>query len=181
MLARLLTVEELPAYSSWLTICSLDRESTAVLVAAPQVDHRLQAAENPTADVDVLARLARDPEPRVRFVYAAVAGDFGRRVPEGVPEVLARDSEARVRRMATRLNLPMTVRARLAEDEDPGVRAPALTAELWPRLSTAVREALLADSEPRVREAVAKLFPPEPEPRPEPHVHVKDPSPFVRS
>ncbi|MFD1311421.1 hypothetical protein [Streptomyces kaempferi] len=182
VLTRLLTVEELPAYSSsWLARCPLDRERTAVLVAAPRIDHRLQAVENPTADVDVLARLARDPEPRVRFVYAAIAGDFGRRVPEGVPEVLAGDSEARVRRMATQWDLPVAVRARLAEDEDALVRASALTADLWPRLSAAVREALLADPEPRVRDAVAQLFPPEPVPRAEPDERVQDPDPFVRS
>lgn len=181
VLTRLLTVEELPAYaSSWLAHLSLDRECTAVLVAAPGVDLRLRAVENPTADVDVLARLARDPEPRVRFVYAALAGDFGRRVPEGVPEILAGDSEAGVRRMAAQWDLPVAVRARLAEDEDALVRASALTAELWPRLSASVHEALLADPEPRVRDFVAKLFPPEPAPRAEPDQRVQDPDPFVR-
>ncbi|WP_030671766.1 hypothetical protein [Streptomyces sp. NRRL B-1347] len=135
VLARLLTVAELPAHTPiWLTMCSLDRESTAVLVAAPHVDHRMQAAENPHADVDVLARLARNPEPRVRSVYAGLAEDFGRRVPDGVPEVLARDGEAKVRRVVARWNLPMPLRLelRLAEDEDASVRASALTAELWP-------------------------------------------------
>ncbi|MET8137278.1 hypothetical protein ABZV24_36140 [Streptomyces sp. NPDC005251] len=182
VLVRLLTAEELSAYaSSWLTRCSLDRESTAVLVSAPQVDHRLQTVENPAADVEVLARLARDPEPRVRFVYAALAGDFGRRIPDGVPEILAGDSEARVRRMATQWDLPVPVRARLAEDEDARVRASALSAELWPQLSAAVCQALLADPEPQVQHAIAKLFPSEPEPRPEPDLRVQDPEPAVRS
>lgn len=182
VVARLLTVEELPAYaSSWLTRCTLDRESTAVLVAAPKLDHRLQLLENPSADVDVLARLARDPEPRVRFAYAMTVGDGGRRIPDGVPETLAGDSEARVRRAAAQWSLPVSVRARLVEDEDASVRAAALTAELWPRLPATVREALLADPEPQVRSAVAKLFPGEPEPRPEPEARVQDPDPRVRS
>lgn len=182
VLARLLTVEKLPAYASyWLTRCTLDRESTAVLVAAPKVDHRLQLLENPSADVDEMARLARDPEPRVRFVYAVSVGDGGRRIPEGVLEILAADSEARVRRAAARWPLPVPVRARLAEDEDASVRAVALTAELWPQLPPAVRESLLTDPEPQVRDAVAKLFPSDPEPLTEPHIRVQDPDPYVRS
>ncbi|GGV30241.1 hypothetical protein [Streptomyces spectabilis] len=183
VLARLLTVEELPAFTPvWLTLCTLDRESTAVLVAAPQSDHRRQAAENPSADVDALVPLARDAEPRVRFVYALVADDFGRRVPDGVADILARDSEAKIRRTAARWDLPMPVRMRLVQDEDAAVRASALTAELWPLLPAAVREALLADPEPLVRDAVAALFPgePEPEPRPAPDVRVQDPDPAVR-
>ncbi|MFE5140035.1 hypothetical protein ACFRDV_20515 [Streptomyces fagopyri] len=83
--------------------------------------------------------------------------------------------------MATRWDLPMPVRARLAEDEDPLVRASALTAELWPRLPTAVREALLDDVEPHVLCAVAELSPPAPNPLPEPVSRVQDPSPNVRS
>ncbi|MGW5127576.1 hypothetical protein ACWEQ7_26740 [Streptomyces sp. NPDC004069] len=149
-------------------------------MASPQIDHRLQAAENPNADVDVLARLARDPAPRVRFVYAASLGDFGRRIPEGVPDILAGDSEARVRRMATLWNLPMPVQERLAQDEDAAVRAGALTAELWPQLAATVRESLLADPAPQVQDAIAALFPSEPEPLPAPAVRVQDPDPAVR-
>ncbi|MGW3160042.1 hypothetical protein [Streptomyces sp. NPDC001089] len=181
VLARLLTVERLPAYSSsWLVARRLDRETTVLLVASPRVDHRLTALENSTADVDVLARLARDPEPRVRRVYAATAGDFGRRIPDGVPEIWAADSEAQVRRLAMQWDVPLGLRARLAEDDDASVRAAALTPEVWPRLSPAVRDALLGDSEPRIQDALARMFPPAPAPRPEPEVRVGDPDPFVR-
>ncbi|MFI1354827.1 HEAT repeat domain-containing protein [Streptomyces sp. NPDC020898] len=182
VLARLLTGGKLTATAAfWLAHCSLDRDKTAALVASPHSDHRRLVTENPYADVDVLARLARDPEPRVRVAHAASVGDGGRRISEGVLEILAADSEPRVRRAAARLPLPVPVRARLAEDEDASVRAAALTEELWPQLSSAVREALLADPEPQVRDAVAKLLPSNPEPLPEPHLRVQDPDPRVRS
>ncbi|MFG2949752.1 hypothetical protein [Streptomyces adustus] len=181
VLARLLTVEGLPHSSSWLTWCPLDAERTAVLVASPQIDHRLQVVVNPNADVDVLACLARDPAPRVRFVYAAVLGDFGRRIPEGVADILAGDSEAKVRRMATQWSLSVPVRARLAEDEDAQVRGAALTAELWPRLADTVRESLLADPAPGVQNAIARLFPSaDPAPLPAPALRIQDPDPAVR-
>ncbi|NEC91701.1 hypothetical protein [Streptomyces sp. SID12501] len=184
VLARLLTVEELPDHtSSWLTRYPLDREKTALLVASPKTAHRLEAAANPSADVDELTLLARDPELRVRWVYAVLVGDFGRRIPDGALETLAGDSEVKIRRMAAQPSLPLPVRARLAEDEDASVRAVALTAELWPQLPAAVREALLADPEPQVRDAIAKLLlsEPEPLPLPEPALRVQDPDPYVRS
>ncbi len=82
--ARLLTVEELPAYaSSWLAQCSLDAKGTAVLAGSARIGHRLAAVGIPACDVEVLAGPARDPVPRVRFAYAALVGDFGWRVPEG--------------------------------------------------------------------------------------------------
>ncbi|MFE0172282.1 hypothetical protein ACFWZ2_08175 [Streptomyces sp. NPDC059002] len=185
VLARLLTVEKLPAYipswsGLWLSHLTLDAESTAALVASEQIDHRLQAAENPAADVDVLARLARDPVSRVREVYASLVGDFDRRIPDGVLDVLAADSEPKVRQRATWWNLPLPVRARLAEDEEAAVRAGALTAELWPQLAATVRERLLADPDSRVRNAIARLSPSEPEPLPAPGVRVQDPDPSVR-
>ncbi|MGW7409355.1 HEAT repeat domain-containing protein [Streptomyces sp. NPDC054833] len=185
-LARLLTVEQLPGHnSSWLTWRPLDAETTAVLVNAPEVERRIDALANPKADVEILARLVHDTEPRVRRVYAALVGDFGRRIPEGVLETLAADSHPRVRRMAaTQQELPVATRARLAEDDDASVRAVALSRELWPVLPADVREALLADPEPEVRQAVAKLVAPETEPEPDlethPHLRVQDPDPWVR-
>ncbi|MFD5512964.1 HEAT repeat domain-containing protein [Streptomyces sp. NPDC127051] len=183
-LARLLTVEELPRHSSsWLEWRTLDAEATGMLVTSPQAGHRKQALENPDADVDVLAGLAHDTEPRIRFAYAVLVGDFGRRIPDGVLETLAGDGEARVRRAATgHRGLPLAVRARLARDENASVRAGALTPEVWPLLGADVREALLADPEPEVRKAVDSLLAPEPEPAPEivPGLRVEDPDPYVR-
>ncbi|GHE45694.1 hypothetical protein CP980_34365 [Streptomyces vinaceus] len=183
VLARLLTVEGLPRPASWITICSLDKEKTAVLAASPQVEHRLWLIENGNADVDVLAAFARDPDPRVRTFYATFAGDFGRRIPAGVVEALAEDSEVRVRRRATQWEMPTAVRARLAEDRDAGVRAAALTPALWPCLPASVQERLLADPEPKVRAALAKMFPDEPKDQldtPPTETRIQDPDPAVR-
>ncbi|MFF4104693.1 HEAT repeat domain-containing protein [Streptomyces sp. NPDC001903] len=186
-LARLLTVVESPGpvSSAWLTWRTLDTEGARMVVASPQIDHRLQAVENPELDVDVLSGLAHDAEPRVRFVYAMLVGDFGRRIPDGVLETLAGDVHERVRRAATdHRELPLAVRARLARDESARVRAGALTPELWPLLDAGVREALLADPDPVVREAVDRLLAPEPEPetapRTAPELRVEDPDPFMR-
>ncbi|MEV0990232.1 hypothetical protein [Streptomyces sp. NPDC049949] len=188
-LARLLTVEQLPgpASSEWLKWRTLDAEAARMVVASPQIDHRLQAVENPDLDVDVLSGLAHDAEPRVRFVYAVLLGDFGRRIPDGVLETLAGDDHARVRRAATdHRGLPLAVRARLARDENASVRAGALTPEVWPLLDPELREALRADPDPQVRETVQALLAPaaetapEPEPEPAPALRVGDPDPYVR-
>ncbi|WP_333764732.1 hypothetical protein, partial [Streptomyces sp. IBSBF 2390] len=159
VLARLLTVAEWPdGGSSWLARCPLDARGTQVLVASAQTGHWLGAVENPAADVEVLARLVRDPVPRVRFAYAALVGDFGRRIPEGVLEVLAGDGQARIRRAVTRWDVPPWVRERLAGDDDAAVRAAAVTEQLWASAAPAVRESLLADPAPEVRDALAVLF-----------------------
>ncbi|WP_406075899.1 hypothetical protein [Streptomyces virginiae] len=155
--ARLLAVDDGSAHARWLNWCTLDREMTATALASPVIKHRLAVIENSTADVDALVALTRDPSPRVRFVFAAIGCDF-RQLPAEVPEILARDSEARVRVMAPQWGLPPHVRARLVEDEDARVREAALTRELWPHLSVSVREALLADPEPTVREAAAAIL-----------------------
>ncbi|MFD5415434.1 hypothetical protein [Streptomyces nojiriensis] len=155
---RLLSCDDESSHTYWLKELALDHEMTAAAVASPLIAHRLAVIENSAADVDALAALARDPSPRVRFVYAAIGGDFGRGMSGGVLEVLAGDSEARVRAMATQPGLPLQVRARLAEDEDARVRTAALSTELWPHLSVTVQEALLADPEPQVREAVAAIL-----------------------
>ncbi|MFE5520465.1 hypothetical protein ACFQ9Q_22480, partial [Streptomyces virginiae] len=165
--ARLLAVDDGSAHPRWLNWCTLDREMTATALASPVIKHRLAVIENSTADVDALVALTRDPSPRVRFVFAAIGCDF-RQLPAEVPEILARDSEARVRVMATQWGLPPHVRARLVEDEDARVREAALTRELWPLLSVSVREALLADPEPTVREAAAAILSDPVEDLPEP-------------
>ncbi|MFD4741275.1 HEAT repeat domain-containing protein, partial [Streptomyces virginiae] len=164
---RLLAVDDGSGHARWLNWCTLDREMTATALASPVIEHRLAVIENSTADVDALVALTRDPSPRVRFVFAAVGCDF-RQLPAEVPEILARDSEARVRVMATQWGLPPHVRARLVEDEDARVREAALTRELWPHLSVSVREALLADPEPTVREAAAAILSDPVEDLPEP-------------
>ncbi|WP_406416872.1 HEAT repeat domain-containing protein [Streptomyces sp. NBC_00873] len=135
VLERLLGFEELPAHRLWLTWRQLDEEATAIAVASSRTQHRLDVAEKPPADVDGLARLAYDVEPRVRFVYAALLSQFGRPSPPEALVALAGDTKPKVRRMITRApGIPAAVQHRLVEDEDPGVRAGVLTRELWERL-----------------------------------------------
>ncbi|MYV72423.1 hypothetical protein GT352_00390 [Streptomyces sp. SID1046] len=178
---RLLAADDQDDLPHWLTSRPLDREMTAAVVASPLIKHRLSLIDHARVDVDALAGLARDPSPRIRFQYAITAGDFGRRVPDGVPEVLAGDSKAGVRAMALQWDLPLHVRARLAEDEDARVRGTALTPELWTHLSATVREALLADPAPQVQEAVAAILSDGAEVLPEPKPPLSTPEERVSS
>ncbi|MFF1957049.1 HEAT repeat domain-containing protein [Streptomyces sp. NPDC058220] len=165
VLERLLEFEELPAHRLWLTWRQLDEEATAIAVASSRTQHRLDVAENPTADADVLARLAYDVEPRVRFVYAVLLSEFGRPSPPEALMALAGDTNPKVRRMISGApGIPAAVQHRLVEDEDPDVRAGVLTPKLWERLPEPVRERLLDDPAPRVREKIAELFRTEEEP-----------------
>ncbi|MFJ1708856.1 hypothetical protein [Kitasatospora sp. NPDC088346] len=50
VLARLLESDELPMPSFWLKYRTLDAAATELLVASPRIQHRLDAAENATAD-----------------------------------------------------------------------------------------------------------------------------------
>ncbi|MET7362016.1 hypothetical protein ABZS76_26765 [Streptomyces sp. NPDC005562] len=144
--------------------------------------YRMDVAENPTADVEALAALAHDVEPRVRSVYAVLPGEFGRRVPDGVAEVLARDSSAKVRRgVAGRPELSRATQDRLLRDEDPGVRARVLGPGLWERLAEPVRERLRADTSPEVRAALTELCRVEPAPETLPaEARVRHTDPRVR-
>ncbi|MGW6918353.1 hypothetical protein ACWGB8_31745 [Kitasatospora sp. NPDC054939] len=163
VLARLLGLAELP--QSPLRGRELDAEATAVAVASSRMEHRLDVAENATADVDVLARLAYDTEPRVRFVYAVLLTDFGRRVPAGVVEVLAQDPDPKVRRTISGYRgLPPALQERLVADRDPGVRAAVLRRDLWERLAQPVRDRLRDDPSVQVRDKVAALLRPAEEP-----------------
>ncbi|MFF2846565.1 hypothetical protein ACFVT5_09555 [Streptomyces sp. NPDC058001] len=182
VLERLLKFDELPADRLWLTWRRLDEEATAIAVASSRMQHRLDVAENPTADVTVLARLAYDVEPRVRFVYALLLSEFGRSSPPEALAALAGDPDSKVRGCVTAApGLPDAVRHRLVEDEHPGVRAGALTRTLWEGLPEPVRERLLDDPSPQVREKIAKLFRTEEKPEPLPaEARVTHTDPFVR-
>ncbi|WP_328953922.1 hypothetical protein [Kitasatospora purpeofusca] len=162
-LARLLEFDELPMPGSWLRYRTLDAAATELLVASPQLQHRLDVAENPTADIDVLARLARDPEPRVRFVYAVMLFEHKRRVPPGVLEILAEDPEPKIRRIAGGTGEPpvvvrepapapvLTAEQRVTHPD----RAVRLEAAADPEVPTALALRLAADPENDVRLAVS--------------------------
>ncbi|GAA1189743.1 hypothetical protein F4556_006705 [Kitasatospora gansuensis] len=161
VLARLLEFDELPMPSYWLKYRTLDAAATELLVASPQIQRRLDVVENATADVDVLARLAQDPEPRVRLMYAVMLFEYKRRVPAGVLELLAEDPEPKIRRIVSdRTELPvavresppvLTVQQRVAHP-DPAVRREAAAD---PEVPTALALRLAEDPENDVRLAVS--------------------------
>ncbi|WLQ62068.1 hypothetical protein P8A19_42110, partial (plasmid) [Streptomyces poriferorum] len=161
MLARLLEFDELPMPSFWLKYRTLDAAATELLVASPQVQHRLDVAENATADVDVLARLARDPEPRVRFVYAVMLFEYKRRIPAGVLDILAQDPEPTIRRIVGESEKPpvavqepppvLTAEQRVTHP-DPAVR---MKAAADPEVPTVLALRLAEDPENDVRLAVS--------------------------
>ncbi|MGV9270704.1 hypothetical protein ACWDRR_39400 [Kitasatospora sp. NPDC003701] len=160
-LARLLEFDELPVPSEWLRHRTLDAAATELLVASPKIQHRLDVTENATADVDVLARLARDPEPRVRFVYAVMFFAYKRRVPAGVLEILADDPEPKIRRIVGGSGEPpvavqepapvLTAEQRVAHPD----RAVRLAAAADPEVPTALALRLAADPENDIRLAVS--------------------------
>ncbi|MFD4907297.1 hypothetical protein [Kitasatospora purpeofusca] len=165
VLVRLLELAELSMSTFWLRHRPLDAAATELVVASPQIQHRLDVTENPTADVDVLARLARDPEPRVRFVYAVMLFEHRRRIPAGVLEILAEDPEPKIRRIVGGGGTPP-----VAVQEPAPTSAPVLTAEQRvahpdrfvhleaaadPELPTALALRLAADPENDVRLAVS--------------------------
>ncbi|WP_405015812.1 HEAT repeat domain-containing protein [Kitasatospora sp. NBC_00070] len=138
----------------------LDAAATELLVGSPRVQHRLDVAENAAADVGVLARLAQDPEPRVRFVYAVTLVEDKRRVPAGVLEILAQDPEPKIRRIVSDRGrqpvavpeppLVLTAEQRVAHP-DPAVRREAAAD---PEVPTALALRLAEDPENDVRLAV---------------------------
>ncbi|MEK2494474.1 hypothetical protein WN990_33505 [Kitasatospora purpeofusca] len=165
VLARLLEFDEPSVPTFWLRHRPLDAAATELVVASPQVQHRLDVTENPTADVDVLARLARDPEPRVRFVYTVMLFEYCRRIPAGVLEILAEDPEPKIRRIVRGGGAPP-----VAAQEPAPTSAPVLTPEQRvahpdrsvrleaaadPELSTALALRLATDPENDARLAVS--------------------------
>lgn len=110
VLARLLEFDEQAMPSFLFRYRTLDAAATELLAASPQIRHRLEATQNVTADVDVLARLAQDPEPRVRFNYTVMLFEYKRRVPAGVLEILAQDPDPKIRRIVSNADkLPVAV------------------------------------------------------------------------
>ncbi|WP_405868031.1 PE-PGRS family protein [Streptomyces sp. NBC_00005] len=123
------------------------------------IDHPDWKVRSSAADMQVMtpeqwARLILgEQEERRRWALTLMAGDRRAELAEDVCRRLAADPSARVRAEATRLRgLPASVAAELTTDPEPAVRAMACTAA-WPHLDVPAREALLTDSEPKVRKA----------------------------
>lgn len=157
VLCRLLAMDRFPGHArQWLEQCKLLPGATEVIAAGTDARHRRAVLENPNADAAALVPLAYDPDPRVRRIYVAIAPDFRRDIPPAALEALAGDEDGAVRAVtAGYRDLPLAIRARLAQDPEPKVRAAALNKD-WDLLPAAVRAALLADPAPGVRQAVER-------------------------
>lgn len=149
----------------WLKYRTLDAAATELLVASPQIQHRLDVTENATADVDVLARLARDPEPRVRFVYAVMLFEYKRRIPAGVLEILAQDLEPKIRRIvgesekppvAVQEPPPVLMAEQRVTHPDPAVR---MKAAADPEVPTVLAPEIVPGSRPTCRAISRTPFP----------------------
>jgi hypothetical protein len=82
-------------------------------------DARVWVAQNKTVPLEILAVLAKDPDPQVRFMVA-----MKRKLTPELLELLARDSDESVReRVARHRRTPRAVLERLANDPWEEVRA----------------------------------------------------------
>ena len=167
VLRRLLSLDRAPGNARpWLEQRALPPGATAAIASSADVRHRRAVLANPSADAAELVPLAHDPDPRVRRVYAALAPDFRREVPLEAMQALAGDEDTGVRAFtAAYLDLPLGLRARLAQDPEPKVRAASVHRVSWELLPPEVRAALLSDPAPDVRQAVetaARIDPPLP-------------------
>ncbi|MFE4692684.1 hypothetical protein ACFRH6_21870 [Streptomyces sp. NPDC056749] len=157
VLRRVFTVDPLPEARYWLTYSAPVPRAAEVAVAHPEPRVRVMAAENPCLPPESRAVLAEDPDPKVRRVAVMVAREFGVELPVELTVRLATGPEPRLRYLAAGLpGLPDTARLALAEDDDPRVRAAAITSWSWSRLRPEVRTSAEADPDPRVREAVRR-------------------------
>ncbi|MDG6108613.1 hypothetical protein [Dactylosporangium aurantiacum] len=147
-------VIELRLDSRWVTQRTAPSADLADAVIATG-DHRLlhALALNRGLPHDIRLRLARNPDDGVRA--ALVIG--GR---DGDPDLFARlidDPSAQVRRyLAEGDNVPAGLRARLAHDPDPEVRA--TLARWWPAAPEHVRRVLLTDAADTVRAAACATY-----------------------
>ncbi|QKW18434.1 hypothetical protein HUT16_04560 [Kitasatospora sp. NA04385] len=156
MLLRLLSEE---ASDVWQTLAwrSLPDRVVDAIVASPHVVLRAAFAENKGASGDCRARLAGDPDPKVRAAVAVGPQWFRSPVdplPEWAQRALLRDGDAEVRSRAEESLPSSPALAELASDADPRRRRAACRA--WEHLDPGQRGLLLADAEPSVRCEAAK-------------------------
>lgn len=99
VLRRIITVQDRLTYHRiWLTLINVAAETFAELAAHPDIDIRRAIAQNEHIDVETLAALAADPEPRVRFIAVVMANDRGLTLPAPlVARLQAHDASHRVR------------------------------------------------------------------------------------
>ncbi|MEW2622951.1 hypothetical protein [Streptomyces sp. NPDC048106] len=97
--------------------------------------------------------LAEHPDPAIRAAVVVGAGD----APRELFEWLLGDADPRVRQhLAESDHVPADLRARLAADPEPKIRA--TLAQWWPQAPEAVRRLLLTDPEDAVRAAACATY-----------------------
>ncbi|WP_322724574.1 hypothetical protein [Streptomyces spongiae] len=159
MLLRLL---EPDARAAWFWLCfrtgGVPDDVADAIVAHP--DHRVRGilAENMTADPAQRARMADDPEVKVRRALAMGPEPFRAEVeplPDAAYERLLSDPDSQVRAWtAQSREIPNRLLAGYADHADAEVRAAATRA--WDELPPAARQALLTDPDAGVRTAAAQ-------------------------
>ncbi|WP_099897147.1 hypothetical protein [Streptomyces sp. TLI_171] len=126
-------------------------------LAHPDWSVRGALAERPNLPVQVLSKLARDRDRRVRRTAASAAHRVG--LPPAVLADLAADRDPDTRRRVPGCaGVPAELLVNLAQDTSPLVRAAAVRADSWPVLPPQVRTALRADRDPAVRSAVQRAL-----------------------
>ncbi|MEE4597568.1 hypothetical protein V2J94_37790 [Streptomyces sp. DSM 41524] len=148
------------ASDAWQWLClrpGLPAELVEAILAHPDQRVRGGFADSWTAEPGDRARLAGDPEWRVRARLAAGPAPYRRELlplPDTAYARLLADPEGRVREEAAcSPDIPLGLLARYAGHKDPLVRAAVCRA--WDSLAPAAREALLADPDDGVRRAAA--------------------------
>ncbi|GAA4876397.1 hypothetical protein [Kitasatospora terrestris] len=155
VLDRLLAAERRPDEDRWLSARALPAGTVEAALAHPAPAVRRRLADNPHLPPALLGRLALDRDRTVRRACALAAAERQVVLPVEALAALAGDRDANNRRLVPACpGLPADLRAALARDPQPAVRAAAITREGWPQLPAGLRHELTADRDPVVRAAV---------------------------
>jgi hypothetical protein len=157
VLLRLLS-PQVPSVWFWLCLrAGLPADVVDAIVTHPDSRVRGYFADSWNADPADRARLADDPERKVRIALANGPEPFRMEVaplPDAAYERLLSDPDGEVRDWAVHSrSIPPRVLAGYADHTDPAVRA--AVCRVWDELAPAVRDALLADPDAEVRRAAA--------------------------
>ncbi|NUP22664.1 MAG: PE-PGRS family protein [Streptomyces sp.] len=138
---------------------SMPTEAVDALLAHPDWRIRKRTAdEQPDITPEQWARvILGEPDAGRRGILVLLAAERRTELSEDTCRRLAADPDRRIRAEAARLKgLPGAVAVELAGDPDGGVRYAACEAA-WPHLDASAREALMTDSETKVRAVALRL------------------------
>jgi len=151
VIRRIVSVQDRLAYPRiWLTMITVSTEVFAELATHPDVEVRRAVAENERADIETLAMLAADSEPRVRLVAVVMANDRGLTFPAPLVGRLQADGASqRIRSEAQRQVSRLPAASASASTES--VSVPTLPKPPVLELPLAEAELLITSSDPSVR------------------------------